>query len=245
MIKVFIIEDEKILYEELCLLLNVRQDIEIVGYCGSIKEALVMLPKSQIDLVLMDIQLTDGKSFEIVEKLSHINFDIVFITAYNHFAIKAIKVGAIDYLLKPIDANELYQVLDNFTENKQRKLNASQKELLLQHTKEDIPVKNLVIKTMNEIFFVSLLDIVYYKGQGNYTTFYLQNNTEITSSKRLKEYEDLLSKHTFIKTHQSYVVNKNYVSHYSNNGELILKNGGRIPVSFRKKETVINQLSML
>ncbi len=100
--------------EELLILLQSRLEFAVVGACGSVKEALILLPNLKPDLVLMDIELTDGKSFEILEQLESIDFRIIFATAYNHFAIRAIKLGALDYLLKPIDENELNLALDKY-----------------------------------------------------------------------------------------------------------------------------------
>lgn len=241
--KVFIIEDEQYIRDELYFLLDKRKDITVVGHCATVKEALIILPNIKVDLVLMDIQLEDGKSFEIIENLPAINFNIIFITAYNNYAIKAIKAGAIDYLLKPIDVDELYAALDTFASLKQKKFDIRQKELLLHHTKFNKPLKNIVVKTVDKIYFITLSDIIYCQGQGNYTTLFVKDNLQLISSKPLKDYASLLDNDDFIKTHQSYLVNKNYVSYYDSNGELVLEDGDRIPVSMRRRDLVIKSLT--
>lgn len=239
--KIFIVEDEKNIREELYILLKAKANITVVGFAESVKDALEILPTIKVDLVLMDIELTDGKSFEIIEKLAQINFHIIFITAYHQFAIKAIKVGALDYILKPIDEQELYKALDNFSQKKEN-IKTEQKELLLEHIAEDKAVEKITIKTLSEIFFIKTKDIIYCQGQGNYTTFVLQNTEKIVSSRPLKEYTEILPKNNFLRIHQSYLVNKKCAKKYSNN-ELLLINNEKIPVSSRKKEMVIEELS--
>lgn len=240
--KIFIIEDDKNIREELFFLLAKRSEISVVGYCSTVKEALKVLPNTDIDLALMDIQLQDGKSFEIIEQLPKIDFNIIFITAYNNFAIRAIKAGAIDYLLKPIDADELYDSLDKFEKRQQKEFDIKQKELLLRYTKSTEPLKNIVVRTIDKIYFLKISDIIYCNGQGNYTTLFLKDRANLVSSKPLKDYENLLPDDIFLKTHQSYIVNRNYVDYYSNNGELILNNGEGIPVSIRRRDMVISLL---
>ncbi len=245
MIKVFIIEDEKHIQEELKLLLKEREDVSVVGACTSVSKALQVLPALDIDLVLMDIQLDDGKSFEIIEKLEAINFEIVFITAYDEYAIRAIKIGAMDYLLKPINEEELYNVLDVFNERQKQILTKEQTNLLLQNYEDEKEVKKIVVRTMHEIFFIEIEQIYFCKGEGNYTTFYLENDKKITSSKPLREYVSLLPKDTFIKTHQSYIVNKNFVDCYKHSHEIIMRDHKTVPVSMRHKDNVIKKLSDL
>ncbi len=245
MIKVFIIEDEKHIQEELKLLLKRRENVSMVGACTSVAKALQILPALDIDLVLMDIQLDDGKSFEIIEKLDFIDFEIVFITAYDEYAIRAIKIGAMDYLLKPINEEELYNVLEVFQDRQKQILSKEQAQLILQNYNEEKEVKKIVVRTMHEIFFIEIEQIYFCKGEGNYTTFYLENDKKITSSKPLREYMPLLPKDTFIKTHQSYIVNKNFVDCYKHSHEIIMHDNKIVPVSMRHKDNVIDQLSSL
>lgn len=244
MIKVFIIEDEKNIQDELMMLLEREPDISVLGGCTSVKDALVILPKLNVDLVLMDIQLDDGKSFEILEKLPEINFDIIFITAYDEFAIKAIKIGAVDYILKPVDAEELHSAIDQFRQKKSAAISQERKSLLLNHLEKNVPVEKITLKTAEQIFFIAIDQIKYCKGDGNYTTFYLENHKEILCSKPLKEYQMILPEEKFVKTHQSYFVNKNFVDFFSHNYGVVLKDGTQIPVSVRRKDEVLNQLAL-
>ncbi|MFT5617009.1 MAG: two-component system LytT family response regulator [Arenicella sp.] len=251
--KIFIIEDEIAIREELLILLQSRLEFAVVGGCGSVKEALILLPNLQSDLVLMDIELTDGKSFEILEQLENIDFKIIFVTAYNHFAIRAIKLGALDYLLKPIDEDELNLALDKYLKesesaqsNQNKKLGTpkSQANFLANQLqqKEDLP-KKIVLKTLHEMFFVDMREIEYCKGEGSYTKFYLSENQQIMVSKPLKEYEDLLPSPQFLRTHKSYLVNTDLVKSFNQDGFVVLESKVEVPVSVRKKESVLQVLS--
>ncbi len=243
MLKVFIIEDEQHILGELKLLLEKRKDVVIVGSCTSVFQALQILPNIEIDLALMDIQLDDGKSFEIIEKLEEINFNIVFITAYNEYAIRAIKIGAMDYLLKPINEDELYSVIDTCKSKIKLPLTDEQRQITLQNIDNKRNISKIVVRTLNEIFFIEINDIHFCKGEGNYTTFYCENDKTIISSKPLREYVSILPKDKFIKTHQSYLINKDFVDHYKHSHEIVMRNKEIIPVSVRHKENVIKKLT--
>ncbi len=243
MLKVFIIEDEQHILGELKLLLEKRKDLIVVGSCTSVFQALQILPNIEIDLALMDIQLDDGKSFEIIENLETINFDIVFITAYNEYAIRAIKIGAMDYLLKPINEDELYAVIDTCSSKKNLSITKEQSQIALQHIDNNQNITKIVVRTLNEIFFVEVNQIYFCKGEGNYTTFYCENKKTIISSKPLREYVSILPKDKFIKTHQSYLINKDFVDHYKHSHEIVMRNKEIVPVSIRHKENVIKKLT--
>lgn len=250
--RIFIVEDEVSIREELLLLLQNRSEFTVLGGCGSVKEALILLPNLKPDLVLMDIELSDGKSFEILEQLACIDFKLVFVTAYNHFAIRAIKLGALDYLLKPIDETELTIALDKFlkdsasVQSDQEQL-ATQKQLtsfiFKQFQQREHAPKKIVLKTLQEVFFVDVQEIKYCKGEGSYTNFHLSNNQQIIVSKPLKEYEDLLPNPQFLRTHKSYLVNMDLVKSYHQDGFLVLEGEIEVSVSVRKKEQVLQILS--
>lgn len=245
MLNAVIIDDEIRLRQDIRNKLETQfqNDIRIVGEAESVKDGVTIIENLQPDLLFLDIELTDGYSFEILEQLTSHNFQIIFITGFNHLAIKAIKVGALDYILKPIDDDE-------FDEAVEKAIAAAQKE----HELKDFiqvstdffkgaKVKRLVLKTSEAHHIVNEDDIVYCKSDGNYTHIFLENNEEIMISKTLKSIVELLSKKTFIKCHQSYLVNKFYVEKFSNEGYVFLKNNTKIPVSSRRKEHVLNSLS--
>ncbi|AIM35271.1 hypothetical protein KO02_00265 [Sphingobacterium sp. ML3W] len=238
MARIFIVEDEATIREELIFLVGARAEDQIVGACGSIREAILLLPSAIPDIVLMDIELSDGQSFEIIKKLPATPFQVIFITAYEHYAIRAIKAGALDYLLKPVKQTQIYEALDR-AKKIPNVLNAIQKEILL-----DKKSTMLVLRTLSETFFVRHSDILYCKGDGGYTTFFLEDGREITTSNTLKEYEMLLPEALFLRVHKSYLIRLNLIISYHHDGFVILKDGTRIPVSTRKKDLLMQKMTI-
>ncbi|AIM37865.1 hypothetical protein KO02_15100 [Sphingobacterium sp. ML3W] len=236
MARIFIVEDEVGIREELIFLVGARSEDHIVGTCGSIKEAMLLIPLAAPDILLMDIELSDGQSFEILKDLPETPFQVIFITAYEHYALRAIKAGTLDYLLKPIKEKELYDALDK-ANGQPTILHAEQKEILFNKQST-----MLVLKTLNETYFVRHSDILYCKGDGGYTTFFLQDGREITTSTTLKEYEMLLPETMFLRVHKSYLIRLNQIVSYHHDGLVILQSGIRIPVSMRKKDLLMQKM---
>ena len=246
--KILIIEDEITIREEIFLLLGKRDEFQIIASCDSVASSLQTLQQQTPDLILMDIELTDGKSFEILETLDSIPFKIMFITAYDHFAIRAIKFGALDYLLKPIDEEELNEALDKYLAHTLDSQSFSYQKAQLdfftnQYAQGNHNTSKITLKTLHEVFFVNIHDISYCKGEGSYTTFYLLEHQEITVSKPLKEYEELLPKAQFLRTHKSYLVNMEKIKSFNQDGFVVLEGKAEVPVSVRKKESILHILS--
>ena len=240
MIRILIIDDEPIIRKDLEILIGKHKDTVIVGACGTVKEAMVLIPATNPDLVLLDIQLSDGTGFELLKLLPAISFHVIFITAYNEYAIKAIKYGALDYLLKPIDEDEL-----NETINKVKSLPA-----LREHSSESVDVASsylhsnekrnkIVLRSQQYLQIVAFDEILYCHSDKGYTTFFLTGNRKVLVSKYIKEYEDLLPANIFLRPHQSYLVNFNFIDRFHKDGYLILHTGVEIPVSTRRKDHVI------
>lgn len=248
MYSIFIVEDEPAVRKELVWLVSQEQDFNLVGTATNVKDGLALIKEKAPQLVLMDIQLTDGTAFDLLNQLANVNFKIIFITAYNHFAIKAIKYGALDYLLKPLQESELKIALDNFKKNVHHKEEQQQQQQLAiaNHLNSDgqvNPESRIVIHSMDYLQVLQLKDIVYCMSDGSYTTFFLTENRKIMTSRPLKHYEELLPEQWFVRPHQSYLVNLTYVDKLIKSGLLILKNKTEIPVSIRKKDYVLQRLS--
>ncbi|WP_437920568.1 LytR/AlgR family response regulator transcription factor [Sphingobacterium sp. LRF_L2] len=244
MISVVVIEDEPAIRKEIIYLLEQEPDLVLLGWSDSVRTAISLLEEHQPDVVLMDIQLRDGTGFDLLKKIEPIPQNIIFITAYNNFAIKAIKYGALDYLLKPIDQTELKESLSRFRRRRENNPQWMQQLSLTQESlssDKELP-ERIALNSVNNVRIISVTDIVYCKGDGPYTFFFLQDGRKELISKPLKYYEELLPSPYFLRTHQSYLVNRRYVSGVNRSEYIILKNNEEIPISLRRKNFVLNQL---
>lgn len=244
-IRTLIIEDEPAIRKELQWLVTQEDSLKLEAMAGSVNESVQILKNTEIDLILMDIQLTDGTAFDILNQIEVTSFHIIFITAYNHFAIKAIKYGALDYLLKPIDNDEFVAAIQKIKKIKQTDY-LNQINLVKEYSSRTIDMSSRIcITSLDCMQIVRLNDIVHLSGEGSYTQIHLENKKVVTASKPLKYYEDILPEDFFIKTHQSYIVNKDFIDKYMKTGILVMKNNSEIPVATRRKEFVINHLNPL
>jgi len=249
MIRTLIIEDEPAIRKEIEYLVNQQTNFKLLGTAASVKDALRLIGDTQPDLVLMDIQLTDGTAFDILDQLNEVTFKIIFITAYNHFAIKAIKYGSLDYLLKPLDESELKAVMQSIVIKQDDDLYTQQQKLSIAASQNQPDESNLesrmILATQESLQVIQLKDIVYCQSDGGYTWFYLVSGEKILISKPLKYYDELLPEEWFLRPHQSYLVNIIYVDKYMKVGDLILKNKKEIPVSTRRKEYIMQRMMMI
>lgn len=246
MLRVLIIDDEPIIRKDLETLLKAHKDLIVIGSCGTLAEAKVLISATNPDLLLLDIQLTDGTGFDLLQSLPEVRFNTIFITAFDEFAIKAIKYGALDYLLKPIDDLELQEALDK-VRRKQTSYQQEQKSLnvarsYMNHNENGVRSR-IVLRSQYFMQIVAFDEIVYCQNDGGYTHFHLADKRKIVVSKSIKEYDELLPHHLFLRPHQSYLVNVNFIDRFHKEGYLVLKSGVEIPVSTRKKEHVIAFLS--
>jgi two-component system LytT family response regulator len=246
-LKTLIIEDEPAIRKELEWLVSQEKSLKLEGTAHSVTSALQLIKDIDPHLVLMDIQLTDGTAFDILNKLDEPAFHIIFITAYDHFAIKAIKFGALDYLLKPIDGEEFSTTIQKLSKKLNGADHSDQINIAKEQNAKDVISINstLCITSVDCLQMIKLNEIIYLSGEGSYTQFHLENNKKITASKPLKYYEELLPAEFFLRTHQSYVVNKNFIDKYLKTGILIMTDLSEIPVALRRKDFVLDQLSTL
>lgn len=218
--------------------------IKVVAEATNGQEALLLIQQHQPKLIFLDIEMPRMNGFEMLNELPEKNFHIIFTTAYDQYAIKAIKYAAFDYLLKPIDIEELQTAVAKVSaeENNQTK---KQIELLhqnIQHPKNKL--NKIAIPTLEGLLFYDINDIVYLEANSNYTNIYLNNKTKITASKTLKDFEELLPEDIFFRTHHSYLINLNYIKRYikGDGGQIELQNGTYVDVSRRKKEEFLKAI---
>ena len=235
MIKAVIIEDEFNAQNTLDKLIQYTQkDIEVIAKIDNVSEAITFLKEQSPDLVFLDIELIGGNAFQILESLENISFKIIFTTAYDEFAIKAIKFDTIDYLLKPIDSDELTECIDRFRAIfKKEQIYKSAVDQVSEINQKETE-KTLLIKTADAQYLLQIKDIVRCQSDGAYTIFYTRDK-QIMSARNLKYYENILSDHTFVRVHQSHLVNIKYIQTINSNNTVSLTNGEYIPVATRKK----------
>lgn len=245
MIKAVIIEDEFNALNTLDKLIRFTQkDIDVVAKIDNVPEAIVFLKAQSPDLVFLDIELIGGNAFQILEALDSIDFKIIFTTAYDEFAIKAIKFDTIDYLLKPIDSDELSACIDRFRVGyKKEQVYKNAVDKVSEINQKEIE-KTLLIKTAEAQYFLQTKDIVRCQSDGAYTIFHTIDR-KIMSARNLKYYENILSEHTFVRVHQSHLVNIKYIKTINTNNTVCLTNDEEIPVATRKKSYLKQVLDTL
>ncbi|SFN07580.1 two-component system, LytT family, response regulator [Paenimyroides ummariense] len=244
--KVYILEDEINILKHIISLVEAIPYLQIVGYSAEISKAQIEIPNMKPDLILSDIQLTDGSSFTLFQNIDISDTPVIFITAYNQYAIEALNIGAFAYLLKPIETEVFNETLDRcFQKKEQFRFERNQMELARNHYTEKETIKRIALKSVDYTQIIQIADIVYCQSDKGYTTFFLKDGNKIVVSKVLKEYETLLPATVFIRCHQSFLVNVNYISKYYKDGNLQLTTKDLIPVSERKKEIVIDYLNQI
>jgi two-component system LytT family response regulator len=219
-------------------------DIEVVGEADGVETGIELIQKSNPDLVLLDIEIKGGTGFNILQKVRPYNFMVIFITAFDEFAIKAIKFSAIDYILKPINETEFCLAVESAISTYERNKVALQVENLLNHVEDKGKNRKIVLRTMESIFLVDLEEILYCESDNSYTTFYLEGGKSVLVSKGIKEYEQMLSPYRFFRPHQRYIVNLNKVERIdkADGGSIILKSKASIPISHRRKQALMDFL---
>ena len=221
-------------------------DIQVVAEASNKQEGLAALLKHQPELLLLDIQIEQGTSFELLQEINTENYYIIFITAFNNYAIDAFKYSALDYLLKPINPDELIEAIEKVKSLHRLKGTKSQVDLLLTQMHENTTPKKIVLKTAKSIHLVAIDDIIRCEAQGNYCTFFMADNEKIMVSKTLKDFSPLLINNGFYRAHQAHLINLKHIKRYdkADGGSLIMKDNSQLPVAVRKKGELFNILTM-
>ena len=232
------LENLKILLEDFCT------NAQVLALCQNVNDGIEAIHKHKPDIVFLDIQMQRETGFDLLAKIKPIDFEVIFITAHSEYAIKAFKFSAIDYLLKPIDIEELKKAVDKV----EKKLNVNisgRLEQLLQNLKPAVGQNyNLAIPTSDGLIFVKIANIIYCEASSNYTEIFTRDGKKHIVSRTLKEYEELLVDHHFFRIHNSYVVNLNCIKKYvrGDGGHVIMSNDVSLDVSKRRKEAFLNRL---
>lgn len=248
MLRVVIIDDEadainfiKSIIEEYC------ENLEIVGTANSAAEGTKIINLKHPDLVFLDVEMPHGNGFDLLANFPEKNFDVIFITAYNHYAIKAIKYSAVDYILKPVNINEFLDAVNKVTDKRLRKENVNfNYHTLLENLKSNTPSK-LAIPTSEGMEYLNTEEIIRIEADRSYSWFFMKDGKKYLVSRNLKEYQELLSDHDFFRTHNSHLINLEHVKKYvrQEGGHIVMEDGSTVPISRSKKDLFLVKMSRI
>jgi len=244
MITALLIDDDKHLRKGMkSLLERYASEIRIVGEAESVKTGIQAIEKYQPQVVFLDIHLTDGTGFDILEQVTQthgkLNSHVVFITAHEQYALKAFKFSALDFLLKPVDPEELQKTILKIKDALEKNTSFEHIDLLLENIRKKVDnYKRIALSTADGIHLFEVSDIIRCESQDNYTQFFIKNHKPLLISKTLKEYEELLKEHGFERIHQSHLINLSYLKSYikTDGGYVVMADNTNIPIAQRKKE---------
>jgi two-component system LytT family response regulator len=245
MLKAIIIDDEPYCCEILAAMLESDfPEVEIVAICKNGAEALSAIRQHSPNLVFLDVEMPKMNGFEMLEQLPTINFHLIFTTSYDQYALKAIRFSAIDYLLKPIDREELKTAVQKVKEKTQSPI-PQQLEILMQKLRHPLsPVTKIALPTIEGLQMIPADTIISCESDDNYTTLQLKSKKKILVTRSLKEMEEILEQHSFIRVHRFYIVNLNEIEKYikGEGGYLVMSDGTSIDVAKNKKEILLKKL---
>ena len=248
-LKVVIVEDEKHSIVALNqLLVEFCDNVEVLGHASTVEDAIELIKTTGPDLVFLDVELHSGTGFDILTAFEKPDFGVIFTTAFEHYAIKAIKFSSIDYLLKPINLVELHKALLKAKKGKDTKLYLSKIKNLVENIQdENLRDRKICLSTLEGLEFIKARDIIYCKANGAYTLLSIKNHKETMVSKNLREFELLLSEIDFMRVHNSYLINLKEVQKYikSHGGYIIMSNDDHVQISNSKKEDFLNRMGKM
>lgn len=250
MLKAIIVEDElnsqellKDIIDESC------EGVQVVAMAQGVAEALEKIKAHKPDILLLDIELADGDGFQVLEQAEEIDFDVIFTTAYDQYAIKAFKFAATDYILKPVDFEELQEAIKRIVDkrsNPEQAPSNEQIQALINNIRNiQQPFKRIVLPTSNGFTVVDPKDIIRCESDRNYTFIFLNDGRKILVSRTIKEYEEMLKDYNFFRIHQSHLINLAYLKNYTRGrgGYVELTNGATMDVSARRKSDFLKRLA--
>lgn len=249
MIKAIIVEDEVKGRNNLKNLLAQHcEDVEIIGEAGNNAEGLALLDDqaNQPDLAFLDISLPDGLIFQMLNQLVRFDFEIIFVTAYHEYAIKACEYSSIGYVLKPIDPDQLKEAVSR-VKTRQKSQMDKRLEIFSAYYNNPNAFSKMSISAVDGIYFVNIKDIVRFEAEDNYTHIYLESGERVTASRTIKSYEDLLAPFNFYRVHKRHVINMNFMRKFvkGEGGYVVMDDNIKIEVSRRRRPAFMEQLRRL
>lgn len=242
-----IVDDEKPARDVLRKLLNYHcPDINIIGEVATVEAAHEIITTQSLDLVLLDVEMPFATGFDLLTQLPSIDFEIIFVTGFSHYAINAIKFSALDYLLKPVSENELIEAVQKAKKEIAKKHLNQRFQNFIDNLHHDVP-KKIGIPTAKGFLFVNVADIIHCEAEDRYTRVYKTNGQKILATRHLKEFEDLLMSHHFFRVHNAHLININHVEEFfKEDGTYItMSDGSQISVSRRRKNDFLQRLNTM
>ena len=244
MISCIIIDDEAKNIKLLQQMLETHcKQVNVIATEQKAKNSLQLITELQPQLVFLDIEMPHLNGFDLLKQLEPVNFEVIFVTAYSHYAIEAFEHHATGYITKPVNTEKLIAAVAAASKKiEEKKINRNLFSLIELNARQTAPDK-IPLSTTHGLVFVKLTDIMYCESSGNYTSFYLCDDKKILVSRQLGEYEKLLPETNFIRIHDKYIIQLNYIKEYKkgSGGEVILENGKELPVASRRKEEFLSR----
>lgn len=244
--KVIIVDDESSVRNSISAILNDKYpEIDIIALAGTVEDGFNAIQEHHPDLLFLDVEMPDGTGFDLLNKLPEIDFKVIFITAHQEYALGAIKVSALDFVLKPFDAGDISEAVDKAN----RLINTEEEQLKMKTLQENLTnkkvLKRIVLHTAENLHIVEIQDIIRAEADSNYTRFILSDGNKIMVSRTIKEFDNLLSGSGMIRVHQSHLVNIHWVNRFvkRDGGYLLLKDKSKIPVSQNLRKQVIQAIN--
>jgi two-component system LytT family response regulator len=245
MIQALIVDDEpknirilQGLLEESCL------DVKVTGEAISAETAIPLIREKNPDLVFLDIEMPYGNAFDLLDRIMPVNFEIIFITAFDDYTLKAFKYSALDYLLKPVSIDELKKAIDKAKERiRFKNINQQLQNLLFNINKSNASLQKMALPCEEGLIFVQLSDIIRFEAKGGYTNVHMADKQKYVSSRIIKEYEDMLPDDIFLRIHNSHIINLNYVKKYQKGrgGIIVMSDNAQIEVAIRRRDDFLRR----
>lgn len=244
MLRVLIIDDEQQAIQDLLGLLRFHNNIEVVGQAQNLKTAGQLIQNLKPQVVFLDIEVGRENSIQWLSSLSFIPFSIIFVTGHNAYAVEAFRFSAIDYLLKPVDPDQLDEAVSKLIPGSA--IASSKLEVLQGNYEKKIP-QRLILTDADNVYMVEVMDIIHCQASNNYTIFFMKNGKQLVISKSLKEYSELLESSGFFRIHKTHLINLKYFAKYhkQNGGMVVLADSTELPVAVRRKEALFDALQKL
>ena len=247
-VRVIVVDDERKSRESLVVLLkDFCPGVHVLGAVGTVADGVKMIEENDPDIIFLDIQMNSETGFDLLRKTIPASFEVIFTTAHSEYAIEAIKFSALDYLLKPIDIQELQLAVNKYRKKTSNSKLSQRLETLIDNFKSTKSESfKMALSTSDGLIFVNLSEIIYLEAEGSYTMFYMKTGDKHLVTKNLKEYENLLISKNFFRIHNSFVINLNEVVKYvrGEGGYVIMKNGKKLDVSKRRKQAFLKQINL-